>query len=334
VRQGSEWVLSPDSSIRLWDAHTGKQLKCLNGFKDSIYCVAFSPDGCYAIFCCPGQWKGDTYIRSSDYSVRLWDLKADREVTKLVSLSAPTADAEAARGGPRFQGHTDIVAAVVFSPDGRQVLSGGADRTLRLWDVATSKELRRLEGHTDTVTHVAFSHDGRRALSCGDRTVRLWDLETGRQLQCLQGHRDLIWTVAFSPDGKWAASAGGNQQANGRPVRGEADYDIRLWDLETGAETARLRGHHTCVRCVVFTPDSQRLVSCSGSQFEDEEPDNTIRIWDVETGSPLGCLTGHEGSVLRVAISPDGRSILSGGFDCTLRLWPLPARGQEQVRLP
>src|SRR5262249_17296788 len=97
-----------------------------------------------------------------------------------------------------FTGHTGLVLTIAVSPDGRQALSGSADKTLRLWDLATGRELRRLEGHSEEVLAVVFSVDGRRALSGGqDRTVRLWDLPSGRELRCLRGHTDRVSGVTF-----------------------------------------------------------------------------------------------------------------------------------------
>ena len=76
-----------------------------------------------------------------------------------------------------FVGHTGVVHGVTFSPDGKRVLSGSGDETLRLWDVETGQQVRCLKGHTGCVNSVAFSPDGKRALSgSADRTVRLWQL--------------------------------------------------------------------------------------------------------------------------------------------------------------
>jgi small GTP-binding protein len=122
-----------------------------------------------------------------------------------------------------MQGHTDRVWSVVLSGDGRRAVSGSDDKTVRVWDVETSRCLKVMEGHTDSVVSVALSGDGRRAVSgSDDKTVRVWDVETSRCLKVMEGHTDSVVSVALSGDGRRLYSSA----ANGV---------LRIWDLAAGA---------------------------------------------------------------------------------------------------
>jgi DNA-binding CsgD family transcriptional regulator len=129
-----------------------------------------------------------------------------------------------------LQGHTDMVRAVAFSPDGRTLASGSDDQSIKLWDVRSGQSLATLRGHTKYVLSVAFSSDSK-SLASGsdDQSIKLWDVSTGQCRKTLQGHSNAVRSVAFRP-------------ASVMLVSGSQDETIKLWDTRTGKCLSTLRG--------------------------------------------------------------------------------------------
>ncbi|KAF7362706.1 WD-REPEATS-REGION domain-containing protein [Mycena venus] len=230
--------------------------------------------------------------------------------------------------------HTNQIYSVAFSPDGKYIVSGSYDGTVRIWDAESGVPLGKpLEGHHDGVTSVSYSPDGKHIVSGSyDCTVCVWDAETGAALHgLLEGHTDVVLSVVFSPDGKLIVS-------------GSGDNTMHVWDAETGAARYKLferhisqvqftsssvtkqhmekwpatitilAGHTHQVYSVAFSPDGKHIVS--GAY------DRTIQIWDAESGVPLGePLEGHTDGVTSVSYSPNGKHIVSGSYDHTVRIW-------------
>jgi WD40 repeat protein len=271
----------------------------------------------------------------------------------LTSWNNVIRDWNAASGWPTerlqaFKGHTGSVNSVGFSPDGKLIVSGSDDSTIRFWDSQTGQPIGTpFKGHTGLVNSVAFSPDGKSIVSGShDSTIRFLDSQSGKSIGTpFKGHTKTVSSVAFSPDGKSIVS-------------GSWDKTIRLWDSQSGKSIGTpFKGHTDLVNSVAFSPDGKSIVSGSHDstiRFLDSQSgksirtpfeghtetvssvafspdgksivsgswDKTIRLWDSQRGKSVGTpFKGHTGSVLSVAFSPDGKSIVSGSADRTIRLW-------------
>ena len=211
-----------------------------------------------------------------------------------------------------FLGHAGRVLSVAFSPDGQRIVSGGADRMMKVWDVESGQERLTLKGLTHGVNSVAFSPDGQRIVAGSfEGTVKVWDATTGKETLTLNGDRRWCGSVAFSPDGQ-------------RIVSGGRDAMVKVWDVENGQERLTLKGHTRCVCSVAFSPDG-RWIASGGH-------DQTVKVWDAATGREMLWLKGHRHGVNSVAFSPDGQRIVSGSGDGTVKVWDAKT-GKETLTL-
>jgi formylglycine-generating enzyme required for sulfatase activity len=203
-----------------------------------------------------------------------------------------------------------------FSPDGSRIVAAGSfDHTARVWDIATGQETCRFRGHADNVVWDAvFCPDGETVVSCGGNgSLIRWNSRTGGQLQRFHDHRETVHRLCVSPDGKSLVSSGGE-------FSGGSDFDIRIWNLESGTLKKRLHGLNSVATELSTSVDASRLLSTSIQEG--------TALWQT---SSERIIQRFPSMTVASAISDDGRRALIGK-DNSVELYALP--DAEKYRIP
>jgi WD40 repeat protein len=200
-----------------------------------------------------------------------------------------------------LKGHVGTVEALAISADGRTLVSGASDWSVRVWDVTAGRAIKTLTGHSGPILAVAITADGQRIVSGSeDRTIRVWEAENSRTLYVFKEHMGPVTGLALSPDGRTVASI-------------SEDRTVRIWEPSTGTERRVFLTYSHQARAIAWMPDGRHIVFSPG--------DETVCILNVAEERVVAICAGHESLVRAVAVSADGHYVLSGSADRTVRLF-------------
>ena len=266
-----------DGEVALWDAE-GRFARNLKSHGGEVLSLAFSKNG--KVLVSSGR---DNVART----IELLDKNRDRVIYN-------------------YEDHKYPVTTVVFSPDGRYVLSGDAGGSLYRWSPNDGKYQGKYKGASYGITGLAVTPAGDYVLactSCQDNdvdTLHPWTFKDHDWARKFQGFRKHLHSLAFKPDGKQALTGGD-------------DGILRLWDFNSGREIRQFPGHRGAILSVAVSPDGR--FAATGSR------DMTVRLWDLEKGRETGMFEENQNVVSGVAFSADGLQVIIAGHDRTLRFW-------------
>jgi WD40 repeat protein/tRNA A-37 threonylcarbamoyl transferase component Bud32 len=318
-----------DGTIHLHDENPSGQDTVIAGHPENVIAVALGP--------------GDNLASAGADGIKAWTLGNAKE---------------------RWTVRPVQVRGLAYSPDGRFIASAHDDKTVKVWDAASGKEVRTLTDHTSAVRPVAFSSDGKQlAAGALNGKVCVWDTTNWNLLATLQ-LRGWLLSVAFSPDGKYLAAAAiwlgspsaevkvwdlatqqllfflprlhtGNVNSVAYSPDGTQiataghDGTVRFWDAQTGQSNFVLRGSGGPIRGLTFRHDGKRLAAPGG---EGDKPGG-VTIWDLTPREEFRSFSGGQGHVSGVAFSPDGERVASTSIGETVRVWD-PLTGRVSLQLP
>jgi dipeptidyl aminopeptidase/acylaminoacyl peptidase len=260
--------------VQFWNAETKMLAGTWSGHADAVRSLAYSKDGKWLI---SGGGAAGTAGE-----VRVWDVGAGKELRAFGDE------------------HTDSVTSVALNPDATKVATGSADKTVKIWDLATGRRLNTLRDHADAVWAVAWSPDGKFLASAGsDKSIKVWDADTGKRRYSVGAHDDMIVSLEFSPDGSQLVSAA-------------ADKSAKVWNFgPDGCALRRGMTHEGPVLNATYGGETRTVVTCSG--------DKTVKVWT--DGNNNLTLKDAKDWVYVARLSPDKKKIVAGAWDGAILFW-------------
>jgi WD40 repeat protein len=272
---GKQLAAGGHKEVLLIDMASGDVVARLSGQSAKVTALAFSKDG-------------KLLAAASGTSGSIGDVRI---------YSIPDNGAPANKPNRILEGHRDIILDMVFSADQKYLATCGYDRLIKLWDVASGKEIHTLKDHSDAVYGVAFSPDGRLLASgSADRAVKVWEVATARRLYTLGESTDWVYAVAWSPDGRHLAGAG-------------VDKSIRVWEVSAteGRLAQSVFAHEGAVTRLIYSADSKTLYSLG--------EDRIVKSWDAARMVERKVYERQPEEVLALALPGDHKQIALGRYD-------------------
>lgn len=280
-------------AVRIWKVKTGKVFHSLKGHKWWVHSVKFSRDdkklvsGSYTM---KGSVKWQTirdldeedkeeaeddYFKQEwayDDTVIVWDVRSGKMIHKF--------------------DHPFGSLCVDFSPDGKEIASSGLDNTVRLWNIASGKEIfNLLIKEAYFINNVAFTPDGKNLISGGgDNQVKIIDAATGKIQHIFKQVESAVEDVSVSPDGNKIAAS-------------RRDGNIDLWDLHSHTLLYRINTGDKPVQAISFSPDGKYIASGDNLGF--------LRLWNADTGEKIS-ERDTRSPIISLDFSPDGKYIITG----------------------
>ncbi len=336
----------------------------LKGHTETLYAIAFSPDGKYVL------------TGSFDKMLKLWETTTGKEVKTF--------------GGTA--GHQNLVLCTAFSPDGQMMASGGSDNTAKIWDVPGVGFAQELTA-ADVVNGLAMSPDGQRVVGAGKNgTITVWSSADGKQALSLAGHAGPVNAVAMNAQSLVSGGSDGTirywNPADGKPIAvvnapvspitglvlhptAPAAYStaddgtLKFWQLPVPQPRA-LTAHADRVTAVALSPDGNQVATAGAdklirvSNFADGKPirefagaagpiqsmamsptfmaagtaNDHLALWNAADGKLIHQIVAHAGPVTGVAIHPQNTQMLTVGSDGSMKVWTLPPTSPRALAHP
>ncbi len=304
--------------IKIWRAADGEEDVTIHTGAQQILALTFTPDGGAPI---SSESHVDGKSHGQRFKLNLWDTKTGMKVRELESVTDHSIRAiefhpkqpVLATGSSigikiwdgtgkvvkTLKGHSGRIQSIRFNEDGSKLVSGSADRTIKVWDLSSNEQAAlELTGHGAPITSVALNSSGSRVVGVGREKLTVWDSKSGEKLLSLRSPGSTVSNIRFSTDGKTLIGLSGE--------------NLVRWEGNKRQEFVKTI-HGGDVRCVKFSPDGTLFATVSSNEL--------INLWDLRSRDLVTTIAGHDDEILDLAFDSDGSRIVSGSRDGSIRVW-------------